>query len=171
VSLMETLAQWAVRNGATADPITTGAARAVVGNAYTGRQDHTDETTEQTTVPDQDDDMPQTSQLEAEDAAMDPEAELPAAGQGDDNGGLFGTDTGRRPTPDEARELFARALDEFETAGRMVVGPKDFIDWCDANGYSRPWVSARLRDAAAEGRLEPTNTTGRWRIVPALTPA
>lgn len=53
----------------------------------------------------------------------------------------------------------------------MVVGPKDFMDWCDASGYSRPWVSARLRDAAADGRLQPTTQTGRWRIVPALTPA
>ncbi|WTZ69767.1 sporulation protein SsgA (plasmid) [Streptomyces sp. NBC_01383] len=171
VSLMETLAQWAVRNGATADPITTAAARAVVGNAYTGRAtDHTDET-EQTTVPEQDDDMPETSLLDPEDAAMDPEQDLPAVVQGDDAGGLFGTDTGHRPSPDEARELFARALDEFEAKGQMVVGPKDFMDWCDASGYSRPWVSARLRDAAADGRLQPTTQTGRWRIVPALTPA
>lgn len=171
VSLMEALAQWAVRNGATADPITAGAARAVVGNAYTGRQDHTDETTEQTTVPEQDDEMVHGSQLDPEDAAMDPEADLPPARQGDDSPGLFGTDAGHKPDPEEARELFARALDQFEAKGCMVVGPKDFMDWCDANGYSRPWVSARLRDAAAEGRLQPTSKTGRWRIVPALTPA
>lgn len=171
VSLMETLAQWAVRNGATADPITVATARAVVGNAYTGRQDHTDETTEQTTVPEQDDEMVSGSQLDPEDAAMDPEQELPAAGQGDDSPGLFGQDTGHRPSPDEARELFARALDEFEAAGRMVVGPVDFMEWCDTNGYSRPWVSARLKEAAIEGRLQPTNKAGRWRISPSLTPA
>ncbi|MEU9764020.1 plasmid transfer protein TraB [Streptomyces sp. NPDC047987] len=169
VSLMETLAEWAVRNGATADPITAGAAKAVVGRAYTGRAD-TDET-EPTTVHDQDDEITTGTQLDPEDAAMDPEQDLPPAQQGDDTPGLFGTDTGRKPSPEEARELFARALDEFEAAGQMIVGPKDFMDWCDANGYSRPWVSARLRDAAAEGRLQPTNQTGRWRIVPALTPA
>lgn len=169
VSLMETLAQWAVRNGATADPITTGAARGVVGNAYTGRRADTDET-ETTGMPEQDDDMVNGSQLEPEDAAMDPEQDLPGAQQGDD-GPLFGQDTARKPSPEEARQLFARALEDFEAAGQMVVGPKDFMDWCDANGYSRPWVSARLRDAAAEGRLQPTNTTGRWRIVPVLTPA
>ncbi|MEV0027329.1 plasmid transfer protein TraB [Streptomyces atroolivaceus] len=171
VSLMETLAQWTARNGATADPITTAAARAVVGAAYTGRQDHTDETTEQTTVQDQDDEMVNGSQLDPEDAAMDPEQDLPAAGQGDDSPGLFGQDTGHRPSPDEARELFARALDEFEAAGRMVVGPVDFMEWCDTNGYSRPWVSARLKEAAIEGRLQPTNKAGRWRISPSLTPA
>lgn len=169
VSLMETLAQWAVRNGATADPITVGAARAVVGRAYTGRRADTDET-EQTAMPEQDDEMTG-SQLDPEDAAMDPEQDLPGAEQGDDSPGLFGTGTGRKPGPEEARELFARALEDFEAAGQMVVGPKDFMDWCDANGYSRPWVSARLRDAAADGRLQPTNQTGRWRIVPALTPA
>jgi hypothetical protein len=40
------------------------------------------------------------------------------------------------------------------------------MDWCDRNSLSRPWVSARLKEAAIEGRLEPTNATGRWRIVP-----
>lgn len=168
VSLMEAVAQWAARNGATADPITAGAARAVVGRAYTGRQDHTDETEQP--MPERDEDMT-SSQLDPEDAAMDPEQDLPQAAQGDHAPGLFGTDSGRKPDPEEARELFARALDEFEAAGQMVVGPKDFMDWCDAHGYSRPWVSARLRDAAADGRLQPTNQTGRWRIVPALTPA
>lgn len=167
--VMEMLAQWAVRNGATADPVTAGAAKAVVGNAYTGRRTDTDET-EPTTVPDQDDDTLTGSLLDPEDAEMDPEADLPPAQQGDDTP-LFGQDTGRKPTPEEARQLFARALDEFEAAGQMVVGPRDFMDWCDTNGYSRPWVSARLRDAALEGRLQPTNQTGRWRIVPALTPA
>ncbi|MFD8964404.1 plasmid transfer protein TraB [Streptomyces sp. NPDC059568] len=169
VSLMETLAQWAVRNGATADPVTAGAAKAAVGRAYIGRRADTDET-EQQVPADQDDDMATGSLIDPEDAAMDPENDLPTVQDGDDVP-MFGQDTGRKPSPDEARELFARALDEFETAGQMVVGPKDFMDWCDANGYSRPWVSARLRDAAAEGRLAPTNQTGRWRIVPALTPA
>ncbi|MFF9345635.1 plasmid transfer protein TraB [Streptomyces sp. NPDC014734] len=168
-AVMEMLAQWAVRNGATADPVTAGAAKAVVGNAYTGRPTETDET-EQVAVPDQDDDIQTGTRLAPEDAAMDPETDLPPAQQGDD-APLFGQDTGRKPSPEEARTLFAQALDEFEAAGQMVVGPKDFMDWCDANDYSRPWVSARLRDAAMEGRLEPTNQTGRWRIVPALTPA
>ncbi|MEV5653734.1 plasmid transfer protein TraB [Streptomyces sp. NPDC052291] len=167
--VMEMLAQWALRNGATADPVTTGAAKAVVGNAYTGRQTLTDET--EPTVPDHDDDSSQTGPLlDAEDAAMDPEADLPAPQQGDD-APLFGQEAGRKPSPEEARQLFARALDEFEANGQMVVGPKDFMDWCDANGYSRPWVSARLRDAAMEGRLQPTAQTGRWRIVPLLAAA
>ncbi|MFD7301140.1 plasmid transfer protein TraB [Streptomyces pharetrae] len=171
VSLMEVLADWAQRNGATADPITAGAASSVAGNAYTGRPTlggtlaghaATDE-----------DDMDDTSygpRVDPEDADIDPEAELPDDEPGDD-APIFGQETGRKPKPEEARRLFAQALEEFERAGHMVVGPKDFMDWCDRNNLSRPWVSARLKEAALEGRLEPTNTTGRWRIVPALTAA
>ncbi|KOU47948.1 sporulation protein SsgA [Streptomyces sp. MMG1522] len=168
-AVMEMLAQWAVRNGATADPITAGAAKAIVGRAYTGRQA---EETESADMSDHEgeEELVDGEQLDAEDAAIDPDAELPAAAEGDD-APLFGQPTGHKPSPDEARELFARALDVFEQQGQMVVGPKDFMDWCDANGYSRPWVSARLKDAAMEGRLEPTNQTGRWRIVPVLAAA
>ncbi|MFE6979422.1 plasmid transfer protein TraB [Streptomyces sp. NPDC057682] len=166
--VMEMLAQWALRNGATADPVTAGAARAVVGNAYTGR------TTADDTEPamaDQDDTSTRTGTLlDPEDAAMDPEADLPAPQQGDD-APLFGQETGRKPSPEEARELFARALDEFEAAGQMVIGPKDFMDWCDRNNLGRSWVSKRLKDAAMEGRLQPTSQTGRWRIVPVLAAA
>lgn len=165
VSLMETLAQWAVRNGTKADGITAGAAAAVVGRAYTDR-DRADET-EQTTMPDDDETL--SGPLDAADAATDPESELPPPAPGDD-GPLFGS-SGRKPSPEEARQLFADALAEFEDEGRMVVGPRDFMDWCDRHGLSRPWVSARLKEAYATGRLEPTSTTGRWRIVPALTPA
>ncbi|WP_399047938.1 hypothetical protein [Streptomyces evansiae] len=73
---------------------------------------------------------------------------------------------GRRFTPEEARRSFARALDAFERAGRTIVGPKDFTDWCDRTGLSRPWVSARLKDAALRGRLEATGIPGRWRLCP-----
>ncbi|MGW1224215.1 plasmid transfer protein TraB [Streptomyces sp. NPDC002530] len=168
-AVMEMLAQWAVRNGATAGPVTAGAAKAVVGNAYTGRPTETDETG-QVAVPDQDDSIQTGTQLDPEDAAMDPEADLPPAQQGDDTP-LFGQETGRKPGPEEARQLFARALDEFEAAGQMVIGPKDFMDWCDRNNLGRSWVSKRLKDAAMEGRLQPTSQTGRWRIVPVLAAA
>ncbi|MFE6703358.1 plasmid transfer protein TraB [Streptomyces sp. NPDC057718] len=168
-AVMEMLAQWAVRNGATADPITTAAAQAIVGRAYTGRQAGETEPTDMDHGQD-DEQLVDGEELDAEDTAIDPEADLPAAAEGDD-APLFAPASGHKPTPEEARILFARALEEFEAAGQMVVGPKDFLDWCDANGYSRPWVSARLKDAAAEGRLEPTNQTGRWRIVPVLASA
>ncbi|MFF3312240.1 plasmid transfer protein TraB [Streptomyces sp. NPDC002952] len=171
VSLMEVLADWAQRNGATADPITAGAASSVAGNAYTGRP--TPGGTPAAHAAPDEEDMDDTSygpRVDPEDAGIDPEAELPDDEPGDD-APIFGQETGRKPSPEEARRLFAQALEEFERAGHMVVGPKDFMDWCDRNNLSRPWVSARLKEAALEGRLEPTNTTGRWRIVPALTAA
>ncbi|WP_164255322.1 plasmid transfer protein TraB [Streptomyces sp. S4.7] len=168
-AVMEMLAQWTARNGATADPITAGAAKAIAGRAYTGRQAGD---TEQAEVnhhhqEQEDDDMVTGAPLDPEDADIDPDVELPAAAEGDD-APLFGQPAGHKPSPEEARELFARALAEFEEAGQMVVGPVDFMDWCDRNQLSRPWVSARLKEAALDGRLEPTSKTGRWRIVPAL---
>lgn len=170
-ALMEVVADWARRNGATADPITTASARKVAGAVYTGRAIegevvHHDQDEDE--MPEQADDTELL--VDPDDADIDPEAELPDVQDGDD-APLFGTPTGRKPSPEEARELLEQALRDFEGAGQMVVGPKDFMDWCDQHGYSRPWVSARLKEAALDGRLEPTSATGRWRIVPTLTPA
>ncbi|MDT0388264.1 plasmid transfer protein TraB [Streptomyces dubilierae] len=169
-TLMEQLAAWALANGATADPVTAGAAVSIAGNAYTGRAAAA-ASTPQLTVVQQEDDMPHGSRhVDPEDADIDPEADLPEPEPGDD-APIFGQETGRKPSPEEARELFAQALEEFEQNGQMIVGPVDFTDWCDRNQLSRSWVSLRLKEAAVDGRLEPTNTTGRWRIVPILAAA
>ncbi|MFI0166748.1 plasmid transfer protein TraB [Streptomyces sp. NPDC017095] len=176
-ALMEQLAAWALREGATADPVTAGAVTAVAGRAYTGRTapDPTPAAGRPRLAAVQGDNDMSDGQghgllVDPEDAGIDPEADLPGAEEGDD-APIFGQETGRKPSPDEARQLFALALEEFEQAGQMVVGPVDFMDWCDRNNLSRSWVSKRLKDAALEGRLEATNTTGRWRIVPALAAA
>lgn len=144
------------------DKVTAAAAASVAGQRYTSRA-----AVEQ---PQEGQDMGTEPLVDPEDVDIDPEVELPEQQQGDD-APIFGEAAGRKPSPAEARQLFARALADFEAAGQMVVGPKDFMDWCDRHGLSRPWVSARLKEAAQEGRLEPTSQTGRWRIVPALTPA
>ncbi len=163
VPMLEVLADWAARNGARPDPVTIKAAESVVGNAYTDRKAGTQQ-------PDGEDDMDQAPLVDPEDADIDPETELPDSEQGDD-APIFGQDTGRQPGPAEARALFAQALEEFERNGQMIVGPKDFQDWCERHGLSRPWVSARLKEAYLEGRLKETGKTGRWRIIPTLTPA
>ncbi|WP_328431791.1 plasmid transfer protein TraB [Streptomyces sp. NBC_00453] len=172
VPVMELLATWAQRNGASADPVTAGAASSVAGRAYTGRSAAgAEQSTALRAVEQEEDDMERGGLLvDPEDQDIDPEAELPEAEQGDDTP-IFGQESGRKPSPEEARRLFAQALEEFEHEGRMIVGPKDFTDWCDAHHLSRSWVSLRLKEAAQEGRLDATNTTGRWRIVPALTAA
>lgn len=165
--MLEVLADWTARNGAQPDPITAGAAAGVAGRAYTDRKN--DEQAAAAAM--EDDDMEQHGPLvDPDDEHIDPEAELPAEQQGDDTP-MFGQETGRKPKPEEARQLFADALAEFEHKGQMVVGPKDFKDWCDRNNLSRAWVSERLKEAYLEGRLKETGQTGRWRIAPALTPA
>ncbi|MFF3204896.1 plasmid transfer protein TraB [Streptomyces sp. NPDC002962] len=174
VPVMQQLAAWAQHNGARADPITAGAANSVAGQAYTGRpNDAPPVQPAALRAVQEEDDMSEYGGgllVDPEDAHIDPDAELPGTEDGDD-APIFGQETGRKPSPDEARELFARALGEFEAAGRMVVGPVDFTDWCDRNNLSRSWVSLRLKEAATDGRLEATNATGRWRIVPALAAA
>ncbi|WP_306311618.1 plasmid transfer protein TraB [Streptomyces hydrogenans] len=179
MDVMEELADWAAAHGAPVDLVTVKAAQATVGNAYTHRTRHTTDGPPaagstgpqlQLVETKEDEEMPEGMWLDAEDDAIDPDADLPGDEPGDD-APLFGIEKGHKPSPEEARILFEEALEEFEEQGRMIVGPKDFADWCEANGYSRPWVSARLKDAALDGRLEPTNETGRWRIVPALAAA
>ncbi|MET7484049.1 plasmid transfer protein TraB [Streptomyces sp. NPDC005538] len=173
VPVMEQLAAWAQHNGATADPITAGAASGVAGRAYSGRTTDADVGPRPVglrAVPEEDDLEPARLLVDPEDADIDPEEELPEVEEGDDVP-IFGQEAGHKPSPEEARQLFADALAEFEHEGRMVVGPKDFTDWCDRHSLSRSWVSLRLKEAAQEGRLDATNTTGRWRIVPALTAA
>ncbi|KAA6217434.1 plasmid transfer protein TraB [Streptomyces filamentosus] len=172
MDIMEQLADWAAANGAPMDPVTTRAFETTVGNAYTQRTRHTNDTAPQLHIVNDEeaDEMTDDALLDPEDDGIDPDADLPGNEPGDD-APLFGTEKGHKPTPEEARALFEEALEEFETEGRMIVGPRDFTDWCETHGYSRPWISARLKDAALDGRLEPTNQTGRWRIVPALAAA
>ncbi|MFH8620567.1 plasmid transfer protein TraB [Streptomyces vietnamensis] len=172
MDVMEQLADWAAAHGAPMDPVTVRAFEATVGNAYTHRTRHTADPAPQLRAVDDEEaeEMNTGMLLDPEDDGIDPDAELPDPEDGDDEP-LFGKEQGRKPTPEEARLLLEQALEEFEEEGLMVVGPKDFTDWCETHGYSRPWVSARLKDAALAGRLQPTNQAGRWRIVPVLAAA
>ena len=61
-------------------------------------------------------------------------------------------------------------LRAFEGQGRMVVQTKDFMDYCDQIGRSRPWVAGELGRLGREGRLVPAGGH-KYRIVPALTSA
>lgn len=165
VSLMETVAQWFARNGSTVDPVTEKAAANVAGRAYTERR------RVDVDAPDlEDDDMIDDNEplVDEDDEHIDPEQELPGLGEGADV--PLVQETGYKPDPVEARQLLAQAIAEFEAAGHMVIGPKDFTDWCDRNGYSRPWVSERLKEAYLEGRLADAGR-GRWRIVPQMSNA
>jgi hypothetical protein len=164
VSIMETLAEWAARNGTKVDPITAGAAASVAGKAYTGRD-------AATAAADDDQEQPVTSRLDDEDRDIDPTQELPPLPPGMESI-TFGPESDQPDfTPDQARTALDRILAEFEDQGVMVVGPKDVMDRAVEFGRSRAWVSGQFRAFLDEGRLATTRQPGRYRIVPAMADA
>ncbi|ROR43403.1 plasmid transfer protein TraB [Kitasatospora cineracea] len=168
--VMEQLAAWARRNGATVDPITAKAAAAAVGNAYTHRHPTEDEQAEDSVyLADSDDDRepePEAAgRVDAEDAHLDPQAELPPV-----PGTLAAITLGAPApefTPEEARAAMEGIIAEFEQRGVMVIGPKDVMDQAARLGRSRPWVSGEFRRMVEDGRLVPAAQKGRYRITPA----
>jgi hypothetical protein len=165
VSLMETLAAWAARNGAKPDPITAGAAAAVVGKAYTERARHQEQNPAAG-----DDEETSMSRLDDEDLDIDPNEELPPAKPGEENV-VFGQPEGRDLSSEEARSVLDEILAEFEAAGKMVIGPVDVMEHGERLGRKRGWVSGELQRLLQEGRIAETSKAGRYRIVPAMADA
>ncbi|MFJ2749774.1 plasmid transfer protein TraB [Streptomyces sp. NPDC087297] len=66
----------------------------------------------------------------------------------------------------EARAAMEEVLEEFEDEGRDVVGPADFMAYCDRYGRGRSWVSGQVAQFVLAGRLAETSEVGRYRIVP-----
>jgi hypothetical protein len=163
--VMEQLAAWNVRNGAKADPVTAGAAAATVGKAYTDRGAPTGVEIEDSVYETPEDDVP-TDRVDAEDAGIDPTAELSAVP--DALAGLtFGQESDAADlSPEEARAAIEAIVCDFEQRGVMVIGPKDVMEFAAQFGRKRPWVSGEFRRLIEEGRLAPTSQGGRYRIVP-----
>ncbi|RST13471.1 plasmid transfer protein TraB [Streptomyces sp. WAC05950] len=165
VSLMETLAAWAARNGAKPDPVTAGAAAAVVGKAYTERAQHREEN-----PGDEEDEETTVSRLDDEDLDIDPNEELPQPLPGEENV-IFDQGDGAELSREEARAALQEILAEFENEGTMVIGVKDVMDHAERFGRKRAWVSGELQTLLKEGRLAETSKPGRYRIVPAMADA
>ncbi|MET9604504.1 plasmid transfer protein TraB [Streptomyces sp. NPDC006512] len=165
-SLMETVANWAARNGAQVDPVTAGAAASAVGKAYTERARHQEENPE----PGDDDEETNVSRLDDEDRDIDPNEELPAAQAGEENV-VFGQLEGRDLNADQARAVLEEILAEYESEGTMVIGPVDILKHGDRLGRKRGWVSGELQRLLQEGRIAETSKPGRYRIVPAMADA
>ncbi|MFJ8589539.1 plasmid transfer protein TraB [Streptomyces sp. NPDC093595] len=110
---------------------------------------------------------------DAQDADIDPQAELPvpAATLQLAPEPPAGTPERIDVSPEEAREVMAALLALFEEEGRETVGPKDFMEHCDRHGRSRGWVSGQIAQMVIAGRLAETGVTGRYRIVPQLVTA
>lgn len=166
VSLMETLAAWAARNGAKPDPITAGAAAAVVGKAYTDRARHQ----EQNPTADDEDEETTVRRLDDEDLDIDPNEELPPPRPGEENV-PFGQPDGDDLTRGQARAALQQIVAEFENNGTMVIGVADVMKHAERFGRKRGWVSGELQDLLKEGRLAVTSKPGRYRIVPAMADA
>ncbi|MFI1865818.1 plasmid transfer protein TraB [Streptomyces jumonjinensis] len=167
VSLMETLADWAVRNGAKADPVTSAAAASVAGRAYTDR--HQTGTSPQTA--DEDREPALLSRLDDEDHDIDPAAPLPALRSSLEALTFTPESTAPDFTPEEARAALDSILNDFEQRGVMVIGPKDVMDRAEEFGRSRAWVSGQFRAFLDDGRLTATKQSGRYRIVPVMAAA
>ncbi|MFC8450598.1 plasmid transfer protein TraB [Kitasatospora sp. NPDC057223] len=172
--VMEQLAAWAQRNGATVDPVTAKAAAATVGNAYTHRHTQSAEDPDGDSVyVDQDQDGEAgdgaEGRVDLEDTGLDPQAELPPVPDTLASFMLAGPSTVPDFTPQEARAAMDAIVAGFEQAGVMVIGPKDVMDQAAQFGRSRPWVSGEFRRMVEDGRLVPAAQKGRYRIVP--TPA
>jgi len=166
VSLMETLADWTSRNGAKVDPITSGAAAAVVGKAYTERHGTAPAATD-----DDQEHEPMTSRLDDKDRDIDPTQDLPPLPQSLENVTFAPESEQPDFTPEEARAALERILTEFEAQGVMVIGPKEVMDRATEFDRSRAWVSGQFRAFLQEGRLATTRQSGRYRIVPAMADA
>ncbi|MFG3050930.1 plasmid transfer protein TraB [Kitasatospora sp. NPDC048239] len=172
--VMEQLAAWAQRNGATVDPVTAKAATATVGNAYTNRHhrhdatDHDQDEDGASVYVDQDSDDGAAGRVDPEDEGLDPQAELPPVPDALD-GVAFGPESAAPDfTPEEARAAMDAIVAAFEQHGVMVIGPKDVMDQATQFGRSRPWVSGEFRRLVEDGRLVPTAKAGRYRIAPAM---
>ncbi|MEU6902298.1 plasmid transfer protein TraB [Streptomyces virginiae] len=186
---------WAVINfadiRASIDPTTAGVAARTVDRAFTARtrypipgttdQPETtmlngygpDEDEENGYYPDEDDyDMRPPYGADQDDdyeegEFIDAEQELPQVEQV--------VQLAARPPADEprpkistadARAAMEEVLEEFEEEGRDVVGPADFMAYCDRYGRGRSWVSGQVAQFVLAGRLAETSEVGRYRIVP-----
>ncbi|MCW5254721.1 plasmid transfer protein TraB [Streptomyces sp. SHP 1-2] len=146
------------------DAVTAEAAATVAGQVYTDRKGP-----QGSGGPAVEDDDVRTGEpmVDPEDAGIDPSVELPEADDAD-HAPMFAAVAGT--TPDDPKAAMEEILRAFEAEGRMVVQTKDFMDYCDRIGRSRPWVAAELGRLGREGRLVPASGH-KYRIIPTLTPA
>lgn len=158
------------------DETTATAARQAAGSVFTGRTRHPHATDTSAftrparsgpmPTPDPDlDDLDDEEETDEELDGIDPEQPLAPV----KTVLRFGTPD-RRPrrtiTAEEARQAMTDLLEEFEAAGMVEVGPKDFMDHCDRHGRTRGWVSGQVSAMVLSGRLQETERTGRYRIIP-----
>ncbi|GAA2870515.1 plasmid transfer protein TraB [Streptosporangium fragile] len=168
--------EWAVTTfadvRATLDPVTAAAARQAAGSAFTDRTRHSltpgasaaarpVESDRSVSDADADDELDDVEEFDGIDPEQ-PLAPAPAVMR-------FGTPDARprrTVSTEEARQAMTDLLEEFEAAGMVEVGPKEFMDHCDRHGRTRGWVSGQVAALVLSGRLQETDRPGRYRIIP-----
>ncbi|MFJ2191124.1 plasmid transfer protein TraB [Kitasatospora sp. NPDC087861] len=159
------------------DPVTAKAAANAVGPAFTQRtryplpalpaEDGDDgEIYDQENAPMRYDyDRDPADDADDEDGWIDPDAELPPVEQVVEIAPPE-IPPRTRVGKAEAKKIMTELLADFEAEGRTVVGPIDFMEFCDRFHRGRGWVSGQVAEMVGTGRLRETDEVGRYEIVP-----
>ncbi|BAU84696.1 traB protein [Streptomyces laurentii] len=148
------------------DAVTADAATKVAGKFFTNRRaralgEAPTQAPAANPTAEQDDDQ-EHELVDAEDADVDPTAEIPPAGT---NTAL---PPASKPGPEEARELLDELVRMLAGMGPGTVAVKDLGPYLEQLGRDRSWVSKEMKRLAEEGRLAPTADAGVYRLVPVL---
>ncbi|WP_217562232.1 plasmid transfer protein TraB [Streptomyces sp. GbtcB6] len=151
-------------------PVTAAAAERVAGDLFTNRRARAGiegaPAVQSTVQPAQSTEQQESVMeiaryVDAEDADLDPTAELPAA---------EGTAAlpEAKPGPEEARELLDDIIATLASVGPGTVAVRQITPFLEQIGRDRSWVSKQMKRLAEEGRLAATGEDGVYRLLPQL---
>ncbi|MFF4673038.1 plasmid transfer protein TraB [Streptomyces sp. NPDC001279] len=149
------------------DAVTSGAAEAVAGPAFTGRAVRAGAplpAASPVLTEEQESARAMADLVDEEDAGLDASAELAPVEQ----------DVAlppAKPSPEEARELLDDLVTMLASVGPGTVAVRDLKPYLEQIGRDRSWVSKEMKRLAEEGRLAPTGQDGVYRLMPALAAA
>ncbi|MER6500200.1 plasmid transfer protein TraB [Streptomyces sp. NPDC001455] len=149
------------------DAVTSGAAEAVAGPAFTGRAVRAGAplpAASPVLTEEQESARAVADLVDEEDAGLDASAELAPVEQ----------DVAlppAKPSPEEARELLDDLVTMLASVGPGTVAVRDLKPYLEQIGRDRSWVSKEMKRLAEEGRLAPTGQDGTYRLMPALAAA
>lgn len=146
-------------------PVTAAAAEKVAGELFTNRRARAGAPVPAAAAPaltDEQQSAQTVAQLvDAEDADLDPTAELPPVG---DNAEI----PQGKPSTEEARELLDEMVRMLADVGPGTVAVHQLKPYLEQIGRDRSWVSREMKRMAQEGRLAATGEEGVYRLIPAL---
>lgn len=102
--------------------------------------------------------------VDAEDADLDPTAELPSLSSPEAKAEI----PQGKPSTEEARELLDEMVRMLASVGPGTVAVHQLKPYLEQIGRDRSWVSREMKRMAQEGRLAATGEEGVYRLVPTL---